>query len=42
VTYDPSCSYAHSEFELCLIRMFGGFSTMRSTVEVIATTQSDA
>jgi protein-ribulosamine 3-kinase len=26
VTYDPSCSYAHSEFELCLMRMFGGFS----------------
>ncbi|KAF2033224.1 fructosamine-3-kinase [Setomelanomma holmii] len=26
VTYDPSCSYAHSEFELYLMRMFGGFS----------------
>jgi fructosamine-3-kinase len=26
VTYDPSCSYAHSEFEWCLMRMFGGFS----------------
>jgi protein-ribulosamine 3-kinase len=26
VTYDPSPSYAHSEFELCLMRMFGGFS----------------
>ncbi|OBT55313.1 hypothetical protein VE04_04045 [Pseudogymnoascus sp. 24MN13] len=26
VTYDPSCVYAHSEFELCLMRMFGGFS----------------
>lgn len=26
VTYDPACSYAHSEFELSLMRMFGGFS----------------
>ncbi|KAI9722499.1 MAG: hypothetical protein M1828_004746 [Chrysothrix sp. TS-e1954] len=26
VTFDPSCCYAHSEFELGLMRMFGGFS----------------
>lgn len=26
VTYDPACAYAHSEFELCIMRMFGGFS----------------
>jgi protein-ribulosamine 3-kinase len=26
VTFDPACSYAHSEFELALMRMFGGFS----------------
>ena len=26
VTFDPSCCWAHSEFELGLMRMFGGFS----------------
>ena len=26
VTFDPSCFWAHSEFELGLMRMFGGFS----------------
>lgn len=26
VTYDPACCYAHSEFELGIMRMFGGFS----------------
>jgi len=26
VTFDPSSCYAHSEFELGLMRMFGGFS----------------
>lgn len=26
VTFDPSCFYGHSEFELGLMRMFGGFS----------------
>ncbi|KAG8531939.1 uncharacterized protein KY384_003575 [Bacidia gigantensis] len=26
VTFDPACSYSHSEFELGLMRMFGGFS----------------
>lgn len=26
VTYDPAYAYAHLEFELCLMRMFGGFS----------------
>ena len=27
VTFDPSCCYAHSEFELGIARMFGGFSS---------------
>ena len=26
VTFDPSCLYGHSEFELGIMRMFGGFS----------------
>ncbi|KAI9695891.1 MAG: hypothetical protein M1836_006008 [Candelina mexicana] len=26
VTFDPSCCYAHSEYELGIMRMFGGFS----------------
>jgi protein-ribulosamine 3-kinase len=26
VVYDPSACYAHSEFELAIMRMFGGFS----------------
>ena len=26
VVVDPSCAYAHSEYELSIMRMFGGFS----------------
>ena len=26
VTFDPGCCYAHSEYELGIMRMFGGFS----------------
>lgn len=27
ITYDPCCFYAHSEYELGIMKMFGGFGT---------------